>query len=251
MTTSSPILLLSPMNAQPHFAFRLALLLFAAVLGMQCVWLLLPQLLGTGPDRLPTDPASAAVAAQQRRAAARSASIGIIRGDLWAASAFTYADLLWDGVDSKVGPTQAMQHARANLDALQRARASLDRAVSDAPQQSGAWLLLAALASRYPSLDSDVPEALKMSYYTGPSEQDLMPLRLRIAARSNVFADSEIRELVARDLRFFLARNEKSTIVDAYHAASPAGKQFIEQTVRDFDPSAVESLGVGAQTQTH
>ncbi len=239
------------MNAPPHAAFRLALLSFALLLGTQCVWLLLPQLLGTGPDRLPTDPASAAVAARQRHAAARAASIGIIRGDLWAASAFTYADLLWDDVDSKAAPSQAMQHARANLDALQRARASLDRAVSDAPHQSGAWLLLAALASRYPSIDSDAPEALKMSYYTGPSDRYLMPLRLRIAARSSALTDSEIRELVGRDLRSFLARNQKSAIVDAYNTASPAGKQLIEQTVRGIDPSALKLLPAGAQTEPH
>lgn len=237
------------MNMTPHIVFRVALLLLATVLGMQCVWLLLPQLLGAGPHRLPTDPAAAAVAVQQRGGAARAASIGIIRGDLWAASAFTYADLLWGDVDTKDSPTRAMQHDGINLDALRRARASLDHAVSDAPHQSGAWLLLAALASHYPWLDSDATEALKMSYYTGPSDQDLMPLRLRIAAHFSVFTDSEIRELVRRDLRFFLARNQKSAIAEAYNAASPAGKQFIEQTVRDINPSALELLRAGAQTQ--
>lgn len=243
-------MLSSPKTASPHIAFRLTLLLFAAVLSLQCIWLLLPQFLGTVPDRLPTDPASAAAAAQERGAAARAASIGIFRGDLWAASAFTYADLLWKSVDFKAGPALAMQHARANLDALQRARASLDRAVIDAPHRAGAWLLLAALAWRYPALDSDSLEALKMSYYTGPSEPNLMPLRLLIAMRSDVFTDSEISELVERDLRFFLATNHKSVVADAYRAATPAGKEFIEHTVSKFDPSAVESLRAGAQTQT-
>ena len=37
----------------------------------------------------------AAAAAEQRDAASWAAAIGAIRGDLWAESAFTYADLLW------------------------------------------------------------------------------------------------------------------------------------------------------------
>jgi hypothetical protein len=221
-----------PMNAPSHIIFRRATLSFAILLGVQCVWLLLPELLRTGIDRLPTDPASAAVAASQRGDAARAASIGIIRGDFWAESAFTYADLLWSDSGTNADLTGALQHVRA----------SLDRALNDAPHQSGAWLLLAALASRYPSFNSNATEALKMSYYTGPSEQDLMPLRLRIAMNSGVFTDSEIREFIARDLRLFLAQKQKSAITAAYNAASPAGKQFIEQTIDDIDPSALDSV---------
>jgi hypothetical protein len=235
------------MIAPSHIVFRVLTLLFAVLLGVQCVWLLLPELSRTGIDQLPTDPASAAAAARQRGAAARKASIGIIRGDLWAASAFTYADLLWGDAGTNVDLTRAMQHARTNLDELQRARASLDRALSDAPHQSGAWLLFAALALHYPSFDSNATAALKMSYYTGPSEQDLMSLRLRITAHSDLFTDAEIREFVARDLRLLLARNQKSAITDAYNAASPTGKQFIEQTVGDIDPSVRELLRAGAQ----
>jgi hypothetical protein len=235
------------MKAPPHLAFRVALLLFAFLLGTQCIWLLLPQLLCTAPDRLPTDPASAAFAAQQRRAAASAASIGVFRGDLWAASAFTYADVLWSDMSPEGDLTRAMKNARLNLDSLQRARAALDHAVSDAPHQSGAWLLLAALALRYPSLEGDAPEALKMSYYTGPSEQELMPLRLRIALQSNVFNDSEIREFIARDVRFFLAQNQKYTIFAAYAAAAPAGKYLLEQTINAVDPSALQSFRAEGQ----
>jgi hypothetical protein len=235
-------------NASPDIAFRRALLLLAIVLGTQCVWLLLPALLSAAPQQLPTDPAAAAAAAQERQAAARAASIGIIRGDLWAASAFTYADLLWGDVDTEASPRRAVQSSHANFDALQRARVSLNHALSDAPLQSGAWLLLAALASHYRSFDSDATEDLKMSYFTGPSDQDLMALRLRIAAHFSVFTDTEIRDFVGRDLRSFLARNKKPAIVDAYNAASPAGKQFIEQTMRDIDPSSLGLLRAGAQT---
>lgn len=219
--------------------FRLTTPLLAILLGMQCVWLLLPELSRPGIDRLPTDAASAAADAKHRAAAAWAASIGAIRGDLWAESAFTYADLLWGATGANTGLPQA----------LGRARASLDRALDDAPHQSGAWLLLAALASRFPSDKLKATEALKMSYYTGPSEQDLMPLRLRIAARSGDFTDVEMRDFVTRDLRLLLGRGQKSAIVAAYNAASPAGKHFIEQTVGEIDPSALELLRAGTGTQ--
>ena len=89
-----------------------------------------------------------------------------------------------------------------------------------------------------------------MSYYTGPSEQDLMPLRLRIATYSDVLTDIEMRQFATRDLRLLLARHEKSAIAEAYNAASPAGKRFIEQTVGEIDPSALVLLRAGAQKES-
>ena len=78
--------------------------------------------------------------------------------------------------------------------------------MSDAPHQAGAWLLLAGLASRYhwPSLNAT--EALKMSYFTGPSDKALMPLRLRVAAASEAIGETDVQELVRRDLRLLLAQ---------------------------------------------
>ena len=72
------------MDGRPHFVLRTAALLIAALLGMQCVWLLAAELVRPGVDRLPTDPASAAAAAEHRDAAFWAASIGGVRGDLWA-----------------------------------------------------------------------------------------------------------------------------------------------------------------------
>jgi hypothetical protein len=229
-------------DVRSHLAFRLAALLFAGLLVLQCVWLLAAELVRPGIDRLPTDIASAEAAAEKHGAASLAASIGAIRGDLWADSAFTDADLLW----SKKG-------ARGNEDAagtLPRARASLDHALDDSPHLSGAWLLLAGLASRFPSLGLDATELLKVSYYTGPSEQDLLPLRLRIAVHADDFSDAEIRQFVSRDIRYLLARKQKSTIAEAYDAASHAARSFIEQTITDVDPSALDALQTDTRKQT-
>jgi hypothetical protein len=199
------------MNQAPHRAFRFLTLLFALLLGFQCAWLLLAEL----------SPVTWA------------AEIGAIRGDLWADLAFTYADMMWGdaGEDAK----------------LARARSSLDHALTNAPHLSSAWLMLAGLASRYQLRGVDAKEALKMSYYTGPSEQELMPLRFGIAARLDAFGDIELRDSISREVRLLITHKQEPAIIAAYKAAQPTGRQFIEQAIRDIDPSALESLRGSAQ----
>jgi hypothetical protein len=221
-------------DGSPYNVFRLTALLFAILLGVQCLWLVPAELVRPSIRQLPIDMASAA-AATQRDAASRAASIGAIRGDLWAEAAFTYADLLWGETNEAI--------ANANpASTLTRARATLTRALNDGPHQSSAWLLLAGLSLRFPSLGFDVLETLKMSYYTGPSEHALVPLRLRIAAQLDGSKDIEMRQFISRDLRMLLARNQKSAIAEAYNVASPSEKRFIESTIKDIDPMALDAL---------
>jgi hypothetical protein len=212
--------------------FRIVTLLFAALLGLQCVWIILAELLRAGVDQLPTDASTAAAAIGKRDRAARAAEVGVIRGELWAQLAFTYADLMFD--DKREAPD--------TMQKLTRARVDLEHALYDAPAQPGAWLLRAGLALRYPSLGLDAVESLKMSYYTGPTELELIPLRLRFTALSNITNDVEMRQFLRRDLRLLLARNQQSAIADAYNGASAPGKRLIEQTLDDIDHGAADSL---------
>jgi len=222
---------------QPHIFFRLTTQLFALLLGVLFIWLWLPELSRPRIERLPTDRFSAAAAETRRSAAAFAASIGVIRGDLWAESAFTYSDLLWDDP----GPGTDLAQA------LRQAHVSLENALKLAPHQSGAWLLLAALTSRYPSQGFNAKEALRMSYYTGPSEWDFMPLRLGVMAHLDVSGDVELQQFASRDVRLLIARKQTSAIAEAYRDAPPAGKHFIEQIVADIDPSIVPLLRSAAQ----
>ncbi len=224
------------MNPPLHSSFRILTLLFAAVLGVYCLWLLLAELYRPGVDHLPTDPQGAAMAAEQRNDANRAGWIGRIRGDLWADSAYTYADMLWNNPDSTSQPTHSWNPVRERL----------DWAVRYAPHQSGAWLLLAGVASRYRWLNPDPAEALRMSYYTGPSERPLIPLRTLVAGQLPAL-DNELQQLARRDLRVLIAHQEQPAVMQAYQAATPSGKQFIEQTVGEIDPTLAESLRHGAQ----
>lgn len=225
-------------DGPPNIGFRLAALLVAVLLGTQCIWLLLAELSRPGIDQLPIDAttAAAAAAAGRRDAAIWAASIGAVRGDLWAESAFTYANFVTVGGAAGASPILSAT--------LAHARASLDHALDNAPTQSGVWLLLAGLALRYPSTPPAISpiEALKMSYYTGPSDQRLTPLRLRLAVQADRFDDFEMSQFVSRDLRVLLSEKQTAVIAAAYGAASDDGKRFIEQAVSDVDPSLLATL---------
>jgi len=85
---------------------------------------------------------------------------------------------------------------------------------------------------------------LKMSYYTGSNEVVLMPLRLLVATCSDAINDSELQNLVAREIRLIVTReqNLKPAIVVAYQNASPDGKRFIEAAVADLDSGLMATL---------
>jgi hypothetical protein len=223
------------MNMPSQTTFRLVTLVLAVILGAQCIWLLLADLTRPGVNRLPTDPQSAALVAKLRNDATWAAWIGGIRGDLWAQSAYTYSDLLWASASNQSEQTGS----------LDRVQVRLDRALRYAPHQSSTWLLLAGLASHYHWSNPDPTEALKMSYYTGPSELLLMPLRLLVTAQLDEIKDSELQLLARRDLRLLLSHQDKPAVLQAFQSATPAAKQFIEQAVKEIDPTFAQSLGAG------
>lgn len=236
MTIANP----SPRTSEPrHLAFRLGTLLLAASLGVYCVWLQLAEFSRAGIDSLPTDARTAATATTERETALWAASVGAIRGDLWAEAAYTYADLLF-GPPTSTNPNVTTTTTAAD------ARYSIDHALNNAPHQSSVWLLLAGLSLPVRFAGGDALEALKMSFYTGPSEHNLIPLRLRITTRADRFDDVQIREFASRELRALVKAKQNAAVVDAYNIASPAGKLFIEHTVDDLDPSFTKTLRAGS-----
>lgn len=152
-------------------------------------------------------------------------------------SAYTYSELLWANASNNLELTRSLDLVHDRL----------DRAVRYAPDQPGAWLLLAGLASRYRWSKPDPAEVLKMSYYTGPSELRLIPLRLLVTAQLENLNDDELLQLARRDIRLLIAHQGKPAVIQAYQSATPAGKHFIEQTIGEIDPTFVEPLRGGAQ----
>jgi hypothetical protein len=216
--------------------FRTTLLGCATLLGVQCAWLILPQLFRPGHDELPVNPTAAGAVAKDWEGALWAASVGGIRGDLWAEAAFTQTSLLWDDKN------YTKEEVIASFD---RAKMSVLRALRDAPYRSDAWLFLAGLASRFPGQGLNPVDCLKMAYYTGLSDLPRVLLRLRIAMQSGAFQDEETRELVKRDIRLLVTDHRIRDLGEVFNATSSNARIFLEQAIRDVDPAALDQL-VGA-----
>jgi len=226
MSSSHPI-------AKPkHVRFRIGAFVFAFVLGCQAIWLLAAEI-----SRRPLLGLSAITEADaDRNAAALAASIGFIRGDLWADYALAYFDPF-----KRYGSDEKSVLAP---DALITARYAADRALSLAPHDARIWLVLAGIDSRSDWLNHNRAEDLRMSYYTGANESPLIPARLLFAAGSQAMADKDFQDLVRHDIRTIVTRKPelKSAILAAYQDAFPSGQQFIEQTLLEIDPELVVKL---------
>jgi hypothetical protein len=208
-------------------------MIFAAVLGLGAVWLLSVELVRPNLPFFPDDAANVEAAATHRGAARAAAWIGLVRGNLWSDYAMTLAPDLSAALAGDV--------PAASLQALDSTRTAAVRAAELAPYDTRAWLLLAEVVSQ--ALDHNAG-ALKMSYYTGPNELSLVPLRINIAIRTGAIADPELQILVGGEIRTIITRKPelKPLIVSAYRSAPPEGRRFIETQVGELDPALLASL---------
>jgi hypothetical protein len=225
--------LTTDLKGTPHqTTFHVSLVSLAAVTVIYCLWLLISELTQPYIIRMPIDPQTAAAAAAKRAQANWAARFGVLRGDLWAEAGYTFADLLWKSSKNDPNLSQSLETARDRL----------DRAIRYAPTNAGVWLLLAGFAAQF----KEATEALRMSYFTGPSDVTLMPIRTFIAAQMPTL-DADMQQLARRDVRILLTREQKPAIVQAYHVSSPAGKRLIEQEVTEKDPTFAQTLRRGAE----
>jgi hypothetical protein len=222
-----------------HHRLRGALLVFAFVLACQAIWILVAEAYRPAPFAFPTDGQAAAAQAVNRDAATLAASIGVIRGDLWAECALTYLDLFWS--DS---PTSDSSQAS---ETIKRARDVTERALTLSPHDARTWLVQASINSRFDWLNQRTAGALRMSYYTGANQIELIPLRLSLAVRSDAVGDKDFQQLVSHDIRIIVNRKPelKPVILAAYRDALPGGQQFIEKTLEEMDPTLLATLRPG------
>jgi len=213
--------------------------IFAGVLALQALWVL-PVALFHPTIAFPSaDAATAQAAATQEGVAHASALIGLVRADLWADYAFTLASEPL-GVFEKVGGVAAPQ-------LIDAARSAARRAAELAPHDSRVWLLLAALDLQADRYKDNVSNELKNSYYTGPNERALRPLRINVAVASNAIADSELQSLVTQEIRSIIIHDPalKPTIINAYRHGSADGRRFLEDALMELDPSLLDVVRKG------
>lgn len=205
----------------------------ALLQGLLAVWLLTAEVVRPSIPYFPSDPAVVDTLADLRAPARFAATWAFFRGDLWADYTMTLAA---GGLDD----------SEAGSSTINEARRAARRAARLSPHDARVWLVLALIASRMDQFEGDNAEAesLKMSFYTGPSETVLMPLRLRLTTESNLIENEELRDLAAHDIRALATRRPelKPAIGAAYRTASPQGRHFIEATIGDLDSSMLRTL---------
>jgi hypothetical protein len=223
------------------FWFRINVLIFASILAVQAVWLVTAAFIRPMLPYFPQDKASEEKALAARPAAIAAASIGWVRGDLWTDAAIA----LSSGVIGKAASASDHQMTAQRNRAVAVAR----RAARLSPHESRVWLLLAALGSRSDRPDHEVARRLKMSYFTGPNELVLAPLRIRLATSATTIKDAELQNLVALEIRSIILRHQdkKSAVVAGYRDASPEGKKFIEATVGGLDKGFLAAITGGGR----
>jgi hypothetical protein len=224
-----------PDEAAPVW-LRVGLVVFSLVLTAQAIWILLAEFQHPRRIRVPVDQRASVDAALDSAQARRAAKLAVVRGDLWAESAFTYSSPLW--TDEAASSTATIDEARVRL----------ERALRFSPHRGDVWLLLAAMADRYDWKGPKPSSLLKMSYYTAPNEQALFLLRIKVSLRA-AGQDPELPDMIGRDIRLLITRMpaEKPAFVAVYKAASGASKRFVERVVSEVDPAYLAAMRAGSQ----
>jgi hypothetical protein len=218
--------------ARPQVWSRVALMSFCAVCALQAAWIVVVELQRPRTMHMPLDAQAASLARLEQNRLQRAAALAVVRGDLWAQSAFTYSSLIFSDA---MRPSETS----GNLDAI-RARTNLDRAVNYSPHRGDVWLMLAALAEQYKWSPSGPANLLKMSFYTAPNELALVPLRVLVASRITGIDDPEIQDMIKRDIRLVVTRttDPNSVLLAAHKNASAKNRPLIERFISEVDPNS-------------
>ena len=119
---------------------RVALTSFSVFLSAQAAWILLAERHRLNHIRLPVDGKTATMAFAEQDKIKQAASLAVVRGDLWAESAFTYGSQLWTDRAMWLDAGEQL-----NTEALR----TLTRALRYSPHREDVWLMLAALADQF------------------------------------------------------------------------------------------------------
>ena len=196
-----------------NIIFRFIMLLLAMSLCLQSGWLLLSES-RPGITELPTDSASAISAARRRNSSIWAARIGVFWRRSLGRIRF-YISLICCGIRQR-----RQSHPRAGIAAGSHKSLSCPFAGTRNVWCMATSFRLGHAVSKFCS-GRNGRSKKSLSYYTGPTDVHLMPLRLRIAAQTDAFNDIEVRQFVTRDLRIFLAQHQEPAIAEAFTVGHP------------------------------
>ncbi|AMN43772.1 hypothetical protein [Rhodoplanes sp. Z2-YC6860] len=197
------------------------------------VWLLAAYIVSPSLSYFPTNAKEADAFSAGASRARFAAAIGIVRGDLWSEAAIAEAarGLFWPR-----SPDFAPSDAESALSAARHA-------ASWSPHDSRVWLVLAGAQQLHDGKSSDTAVAeLKQSFYTGPNEFALSPLRLTVAA--GMTWDEELTQMLKTEItQVILKRPDlKDAIATAYQIAIPGTQKTLAAILNDADPNFLASV---------
>jgi hypothetical protein len=210
-------------------AVKLACTFFGLVLMAGASWILIPEFYLSGASR--SEKAGTVASLEESENLDKAASLAVVRGDLWTKSALASAALL----QSDPGLNRAND----------RVRERLVNALTRAPYQADVWLTLASLANQFKWTRYDIAELLKMVYYTGSNDIDLVAARTKLALRLNATTvDMELQDFVKRDVNLILRRwpELRPALAEAYRSANPEGRALAEGVIARNDPAFLSAL---------
>lgn len=212
--------------------FRILACCWAGLAFAAAAWLLAAYIVSPSLSYFPTTAKEADAFSAAASRARFAAAIGTVRGDLWSEAAIAEAarGLFWPRP-----PDFAQSEAESALSAARHA-------ASWSPHDSRIWLVLAGAQQLRDGKSSDNAVAeLKQSFYTGPNEFALSPLRLTVAA--GMTWDEELTQMLKTEItQVILKRPDlKDAIATAYQIAIPSTKQIITTILNDADPNFLAS----------
>ena len=216
---------------KPIWKFRLLALLIVLVVGTVSIADFAAELLRPAQAPVPAlnnpSPTPGAVSA-----AALATTIAPFREDLKADEAALRAA----AVLASKGP--------GDLSTNEAAQTAVRAALGIGPHDARMWLTLALLRAHGNLGDAMIVEPLKMSYFTGPNQAELIPPRLYLVSGINAISDPDLQELAASDVRAILTRlaDLRPLLVAAYAQGSPAGKKLLDDSVKTADPKFIATL---------
>jgi len=217
--------------------FRAAICALAGLISILAIWAMAGEIISPRLIYFPTTQSEAEILYSVRGSAAAAAEVSMVRGDLWTAAAITkVAPLL-------VAPTGSESEKAVQAD-IETVREIAERAARHSPHDSRNWLVLAGLDTRLGGKGRKAGEILKLSYYTGPNEFTLMPLRLLLAAQSDAMSDEELQNLASLELQRIVVQRPdlKPAIALAYKNSRSKGREVIEATLEQADPRFLATL---------
>src|SRR5687768_11537573 len=118
---------MATMNVQASLLpTRITATLIAALLGLLAIWTLAAEIVRPGLNNFPTNRQEAETWFATRSSATAAASIGMVRGDLWAVAAVAHAAPLL------FGPTDGQPSDRSRIN-IENTRATAERAARLSP----------------------------------------------------------------------------------------------------------------------